>query len=657
MALPRGFSIATLSRETRGGGIAVIFKSSYTYTFTKEVLVGCECARFGIIFNATYSMSGLLVYRPPGPSKEFRAALIDAVSASAIRSANFRIIGDLNLHLDNKNDSEVGNFLADLAAFQLTQLVPGCTHSAGHMLDPVFSNLSTLTVNLPIPMSWSDHYLVPMILLGVEPFQRVFRKSVLKRPWHKLDIDQFHALLLMHTPSLPDDPDAADKALSDWIWRPLDTLIPVKWSQSRNSKSSPWYNSKLATIRKACKRQERAWRRDCDLVLKGPYQVAIKSYHRAIQKERAAYFADEIRNSSNPAKSVFSIRKDLKSAGSFKAPLVSSDQQCEDLAAFFIKKVENIYKTFPHTTVRSGPVHRPSATPTLSVFPSISLDEMRTLCRKMKSGSPADPLKPEQFCKSLPQLLPLLCQLINMSLSLAAVPRTWKRAMVVPLLKKPTLDTAKPENLCPISLLPWVSKIAEAYINSILTGFLENNITLDSSQNGFRPGHSTETALLAVTEHLREALDAGRTSALILLDLSAAFDTVSHHILLQRLEEAGIEGLVLGWFSSFLSERTFQVSAPPFTSLIQNIKQGVPQGSALSPTLFILYAQPLAAVARSRGLTAVSYADDTQLVVALSDDSTQDALKFRSDLSAIAEWMTANCLQLNAGKSEILLVG
>lgn len=190
--------------------------------------------------------------------------------------------------------------------------------------------------------------------------------------------------------------------------------------------------------------------------------------------------------------------------------------------------------------------------------------------------------------------------------------------------------THKLEIFSPIFLLPWVAKIAEAHINNILTGFLNNNVTLDFSQNGFRPGHSMETALLAVTEHLRTILDAGHTAALILLDLSAVFDTVTQQILLHCLEEAGIVGSALEWFRSFLSERTFQVTAPPFLFRVQSIGQGVPQGSALSPILFNLYVHPLAAVARDRGLTIFSYADDTQLVVALSDDSTQDAPKFRS---------------------------
>lgn len=195
---------------------------------------------------------------------------------------------------------------------------------------------------------------------------------------------------------------------------------------------------------------------------------------------------------------------------------------------------------------------------------------------KVKSGSPLDPMRPAQFRDSLPVLLKPLCQVINASFTTAVVPLPWKQARVIPLLKKPSLDPIKPENFRPISLLPWVAKIAEAHTNNILSGFLNDTGAPDGSQNGFRPGHSTETALLAVGEHLRTILDEGQRAALILLDLSAAFDTVSHQILLRRLEEAGVVGLALDWFQSFLSDRAFQVTAPSFSPVPIPSSRGSP---------------------------------------------------------------------------------
>lgn len=188
--------------------------------------------------------------------------------------------------------------------------------------------------------------------------------------------------------------------------------------------------------------------------------------------------------------------------------------------------------------------------------------------------------------------------------------------------EKPTLDVSLPENSRPISLLPYLAKIIESHVNITLTKYLENNKILDGSQNGFWPRHSTEFALLVVTEHLRAAMDEGNTSALILLDLSAAFDTVSHKILLQRLGEIGVRGKALAWFASFLSERSFQVYAPPYVSSAHPLSCGVPQGSALSHTLLNVYVRPLAQP------KAQNINIDTQLIFTFSNNPDSDQLKF-----------------------------
>ena len=139
-------------------------------------------------------------------------------------------------------------------------------------------------------------------------------------------------------------------------------------------------------------------------------------------------------------------------------------------------------------------------------------------------------------------LYPTMQDLLNLSLATACVPEAWKHAIVKPLLKKPSLDATVLENCRPISLLPFAGKVLERHVNIQLSEFLETNNLLHPSQTCFRPQHSTESALLAVTEMLRARLYKEGSVAVILLDLSAALDTVFHKVLMERLGSMGIGG-------------------------------------------------------------------------------------------------------------------
>ncbi len=199
-------------------------------------------------------------------------------------------------------------------------------------------------------------------------------------------------------------------------------------------------------------------------------------------------------------------------------------------------------------------------------------------------------------------------------------PTTFKQARVTPLLKKPTLNTSLLDSYRPISLLPFLAKTLERVVFNQVSLFLSQNNKLDANQSGFRSGHSTETVLLLVTEALRIAKADSKSSVLILLDLSAAFDTVNHQILLSTLSTLGITGIPLRWFESYLTGRSFRVAWGGEASKAHQLVTGVPQGSVLGPLLFSIYTTSLGPIIQAHGFSYHCYGSDTQLYISFQPD-------------------------------------
>lgn len=175
-----------------------------------------------------------------------------------------------------------------------------------------------------------------------------------------------------------------------------------------------------------------------------------------------------------------------------------------------------------------------------------------------------------------------------------------------------------------------------------------------------KEGHSTETALLKIKNGIHLSLAHGKPSALVLLDLSAAFDTIDHNTLLKCLSSwFGFSSTVLKWFASYITNRSQSVKIDDILSDFRSLDFGVPQGSVLGPLLFTLYTLPLSKIISSYKLVKHHfYADDTQIYIDLSSDDVPAALSELKDcLSHIQSWMNKNKLKLNPDKTEFMIIG
>uniref|UniRef100_A0A8C7YRZ5 Reverse transcriptase domain-containing protein n=1 Tax=Oryzias sinensis TaxID=183150 RepID=A0A8C7YRZ5_9TELE len=227
-----------------------------------------------------------------------------------------------------------------------------------------------------------------------------------------------------------------------------------------------------------------------------------------------------------------------------------------------------------------------------------------------------------------------------------------------PILKKPGLDPENIANFSPISNLPFLSKILERVVASQLKSHLNSNNLFEPFQSGFRKQHSTETALLKVSNDILLSSDSGQLSILILLDLTAAFDTISHSILLSRLKNGlNITSSALSWLQSYLTNRQQFIKGNNCSSSTAPPLQGVPQGSVLGPLLFILYLIPLGDIIRQHGLNFHCYADDIQLYISTKSISSTTYYTLTRCLTDIKTWLEHNFLKLNCDKTDIIIIG
>ncbi len=234
-------------------------------------------------------------------------------------------------------------------------------------------------------------------------------------------------------------------------------------------------------------------------------------------------------------------------------------------------------------------------------------------------------------------------------------PTAFKEARVTPLLKKPTLNNSLTDSYRPVSLLPFIAKTFERVVLNQLSSFLLKHNLLDVNQSGFRRGHSTETALLSVTEALRIAKANSKSSVLILLDLSAAFDTVNHQIPLTTLSSLVITGIPLRCFESYLNGRSFKVAWGGEVSTEHQLVTGLPQGSVLGPLFFSTYTKTLGPIIQAHGFSYHCYADDTQLYLSFRPDDPTVAARISDCLMDISAWIKEHHLQLNLAKTELLV--
>ena len=302
----------------------------------------------------------------------------------------------------------------------------------------------------------------------------------------------------------------------------------------------------------------------------------------------------------------------------------------------------------------------PVAPPVLSQFLPATEEEVRIAILSASDASCSLDVIPTNFFKScLHVLLKPITNIVNLCLIEGCFPSQYKHAIVSPLIKKWNLPKDELNSYRPISHLNFISKIVERIVHSRLSMHLNSFSSMSKFQSAYRPLHSTESALLKIQNDLLLATEQRKVSALVLLDLSAAFDTIDHKILVSRLNTYfGLTDCALSFMISYLQDRSQSVCIGDTKSESTPVCTGVPQGSVLGPLLFSMYTTPLTNVLSSAGVSFHFYADDTQIYLSFPpNDSILNLLQLSGILDTVHSWLTSNRLVVNPSKTEYILIG
>ena len=673
---PDGYKlVCTQPRENRnGGGIAVIHHSNIQL----KVLQSAHKNTFEfiemLVSDGTNTLRIVVIYHPPYSDKNrsttnaFLSEFSELLEILLPTPGRLLIAGDFNFHFENASNPDTIKLTDLLDSVGLEQRVTEPTHRCGHTLDLLITRSVDDTIFVTPPKAdytISDHITVLCKILLIKP--PLVTKQISFRKIKNISINDFKQDILnsnLHSETPSTLTDLATE-YNDILRTILDQHAPLITKCLPVRPLQSWYDTSITTEKQKRRSLERKWRTsqlDDD-------ERVFKTQKNAVTKKifdfKVDHYSSKVSENENNQKALFNITKRSLLHQSCETPLPPAgclQTLANDFNNFYIDKIAKIRSSFGTDTESSTTSMETYTGSEFCSFTPLSQDNVRKLIMASPCKScECDPIPTQLLKTCVDELLPFLTRMINLSLEEGTFPDSFKEATISPLLKKPGLDLVL-SNYRPVSNLQFVSKLLERAAANQLVDYIETNNLHSPLQSAYKRFHSTETALVKVVNDILCSLDNGEVVILVLLDLSAAFDTVDHKILIKRMKDYfGVKENALKWFMSYLSNRTQKVSVKGHTSDPVKLESGVPQGSVLGPILWNIYTAPLSAIMKSHDIDFHLYADDNQLYLAFKPrvkGAQQLAVNtVQNTVSAIRSWMRRNNLKFNDDKTECLLIG
>ena len=452
--------------------------------------------------------------------------------------------------------------------------------------------------------------------------------------------------------ALSDENFSIDEGLStltDNINDAIDKLAPEKKLNIKKS-NYPWIDSELRLLRAKRDAISRRYTRTGSPKLLNEFLSLAKSFEEKSEAARHAYMHNRICNTLDANKDFW---KEMRMLGLI--PKVN------DALHGFLPEELNLY--FSNISISPTEDNLISlnvinnAPPDGFVFKRVSVNDVILAVSHFKTQAKGDDGIPQSvIAKALPVIAPHLTKLFNASLMQGNFPTAWKNSCIMAIKKVQVPSSTS--DFRPVALLCFLSKVLEKLTHDQIDNFLNKSKILDQFQTGFRKYHSTQSALLKLTDDIKLGKDRRLATLLLQFDFSKAFDNVSPSKLLNKLKDIGFSKFSLQWIWTYISGRSMCVTSKTSKSSSREINIGVPQRSVLGPLLFCIYINDLKDHLVDSNTFRLLYADNLQIYVQVPINEIELGISKLSDSAKkVSQWAELNSLSLNAKKTQAIVFG
>lgn len=647
-------SYSTKNIKNQNDGVVIYVKNYLNYIVHEPFFLDANC----LVCKLDNNLAVVALYR--SPSYNNIDNFINSLNRILQTLSSFKhivIIGDNNIDIKNDNNDPHSDHYLNLTAshgFLPAHLLPTRLNNC---LDHVFikTNLKATTIVLDSPIT--DHF--PVLLnLSLVPLKQqhagVGTKLNLRAATCAVETSDFSTIFSFN------DANRATEHFLGILSNIISTHTISFTIPCRQRIIKPWITTGLLRcIRNRDSMHRKVYSDPNNIILASTYKRYRNFCNNLLKKLKREYERSEFDKAKHSPKRTWEVIKKLTLTNNRHDPpleLLNSSSYSRESVNCVNSHFANVGKELAsriNPTADSCSPFIKSGVPPLNsmVLSEVTESEVRDIIRGLRKCAVGWDGIPTELLKSAsPVLTPIITYICNLAITTGTFPNALKKAIVHPIHKSG--DRANVCNYRPISVLSALSKILEKIINRSLVGFLETNKIISENQFGFRRSRSTEDAIGSLVKHAVKEIDEMQKCVGIFLDLSKAFDTVSVPLLLNKLETVGIRGNVLNILADYLTNRTQSTKIGTYVSQQVSLEYGVPQGSILGPTLFLLYVNDLCDMSVPH-CRVWAYADDMALVISGTNWS-ETGHYAEGALKIAMRWLNNNLLTLNVDKTKFI---